>query len=405
MKDFLIVLEFELMTYFRKKAFIISTLIICLIIIAIVLFPNIREIFSPTSFEDDSQAADFNLGLVDPDNIMAEELKTFIFGDNLNEYKSVSQLEEDVNSELIDAGFVINSPLDYDYIIKTNEMFDTKGFIIEQAMASNYQIIESANRGIDYGQIADLIQPEFTSETRILGTDSASNYGYTYALVFVLYFLVIIYGQIVAAGVASEKSNRTMELLVTSTNTKNLIFGKIISGALAGIAQFGIIAATGLIALRLNLDAWGSSADFIFEIPIDVLISFAVFGIMGYLFYAFMFGALGALVSRTEDVNTSQTPVTMLLVGVFMIAVLGMYNTSGLLLRIASFVPFSSFMAMFVRITMGTVTTMEVIISFLILLVSTIIIGILASKIYRAGTLMYGNRVKIKDAFKLLKNS
>lgn len=405
MKDFLIVLEFELMTYFRKKAFIISTLIISLLIIAIVLLPNIRESFFPTSFEEDSQATNFNLGLVDPDNIMAEEIRTSIFGDNLNVYHSLNELEEDVNSELLDAGFVINSPLDYDYIIKTNEMFDSKGFIIEQAMVTNYQIIESVNRGIDYGQIADLIQPEFTSEIRILGTDSASNYGYTYVLVFVLYFIVIIYGQIVAASVASEKSNRTMELLVTSTNTTNLIFGKIISGALAGIIQFGIIIATGLIGLRLNHGAWEGSADFIFEIPADVLISFAVFGIMGYLFYAFMFGALGALVSRTEDVNTSQTPVTMLLVAVFMIAVFGMYNTSGLLLKVASFVPFSSFMAMFVRITMGTVTTIELIISFLILLVSTIIIGILASKIYRAGTLMYGNRVKIKDAFKLLKNN
>lgn len=405
MKDFLIVLQFELMTYFRKKAFIISTIIICLIIIGIVIFPNIRENFFPTSFEDEPQATDFNLGLVDPDNIMTEEVKTSIFTDNLNEYYSVAELEEDVDSELLDAGFVINSPLDYDYIIKTNEMFDNKGFIVEQAMATNYQIIESANRGIDYGQIADLIQPEFTSETRILGTDSASNYGYTYVLVFVLYFIVIIYGQIVATAVASEKSNRTMELLVTSTNTRNLIFGKIVSGALAGIIQFGIIVGIGLLALRLNLDSWEGRAEFIFEIPADVLVSFAVFGIMGYLFYAFMFGALGALVSRTEDVNTSQTPVTMLLVGVFMIAVFGMYNTSGLLLRIASFVPFSSFMAMFVRITMGTVTILEVLISFLILLISTIIIGVLASKIYRAGTLMYGNRVKIKDAFKLLKNS
>lgn len=404
MKEFLIVLGFELSTYFRKKAFIISTLIICLAVIGIVLFPNIRATFSPASLVEEPQAADYSFGLVDPDGIMMEEIKTSIFADNLNEYESIDELEEDIDSELLDAGFVINDPLNYDYIIKTNEMFDTKGFIIEQALATNYQIMESSRRGIEYGQIADLIEPEFTYNTRILGTDSASNYGYTYVLVFVLYFIVVIYGQIVAAAVAAEKSNRTMELLVTSTNTTNLIFGKIISGALAGIIQFGIILAVGLISLRLNLDAWENRADFIFEIPAQVLISFAVFGIMGYLFYAFMYGALGALVSRTEDVNTSQASVTMLLVGVFMIAVLGMYNTSGLLLKIASFVPFSSFMAMFVRITMGTVTTLEIVISFLILLVSTIIIGFLASKVYRAGTLMYGNRIKIKDAFKLLKN-
>lgn len=406
MKEFLIVLNFELMNYLKKKAFVISTILLCIILVVVLIFPNIMDIFSSDSGEDEgTETLSYNFGLVDEENLFNESIRDSFFGQGITIYDSVDKLDEDVDSGSISAGFIINGPLDYEYVIKNNEMFDSNSFIFEEAFQANYRIIESANRGLDYEQFADLIEPQIQSETRILGTDSASNYMYTYLLVFGLYFIIIIYGQIVASSVAAEKGNRTMELLVTSTNTTYLIFGKVISGALAGIIQFGLILGTGLITYKLNAEAWDYNLDFLFDIPADVLIAFAFFGIMGYLFYAFIFGALGALVSRTEDVSTSATPITILFVGVFMVAMLGMQNTSGMVLRVASFLPFSSFMAMFVRIAMGTVSAFEIIVSFLILAVSTVIVGIFASRIYRAGTLMYGNRIKLKDAFKLLKNS
>lgn len=406
MKEFLIVLNFELMNYLKKKAFVISTILLCVILVVVLIFPNIMDMFSSSSGEDEgTETTSYNFGLVDDENLFNENIRDSFLGEGITIYDSIDTLEADVDSGDITAGFIVNSLLEYEYIIKNNEMFDSNSFIFEEALQANYRIIESANRGLDYEQFSDLIEPQIQSETRILGTDSASNYMYTYLLVFGLYFIIIIYGQIVASSVAAEKGNRTMELLVTSTNTTYLIFGKVISGALAGIIQFGLILGTGLITYKLNAEAWDYNLDFLFDIPTNVLIAFTFFGVMGYLFYAFIFGALGALVSRTEDVSTSSTPITILFVGVFMVAVIGMQNTSGMVLKVASFLPFSSFMAMFVRIAMGTVSILEIMASFLILIVSTVIIGVLASRIYRAGTLMYGNRIKLKDAFKLLKNS
>lgn len=195
-----------------------------------------------------------------------------------------------------------------------------------------------------------------------------------------------------------------MEVLVTSTKTSYLIFGKVLGGALAGVIQFGLVLLTGGIAYKLNASAWDNALDFIFKIPGSVLLAFSVFGILGYLFFAFIYGALGALVSRTEDISASATPITMVFIAVFMVSVLGMQNTDGLILKIASIVPFSSFMAMFVRVSMGSVSNLEVIVSLGLLAGTTCLIGILASRIYRAGTLMYGNRVKLKDVFKLLKS-
>ena len=83
-----------------------------------------------------------------------------------------------------------------------------------------------------------------------------------------------------------------------------------------------------------------------------------------------------------------------------MISIIGMQNTESIVLKVASFIPFSSFMAMFIRVSMGSVMLWEVLLSLGLLIVTTILIGILASKIYRMGTLRYGNPIKLKDAIK-----
>ena len=84
------------------------------------------------------------------------------------------------------------------------------------------------------------------SETMILGKDSAMNYWYTYALIFILYFLIIFYGQMIAVSVTTEKSNRAIEILVTSVDSNSLIFGKVLAGAIGGIVQAGVILGSAL---------------------------------------------------------------------------------------------------------------------------------------------------------------
>lgn len=409
MKDFIIVLKFELMNFLKNKTFLISTLIMCLLLGVGLSLPTIRDTFFSSSKDEVSNGErpteQIDYGYINESNIDIEDIKNSFYNGILIEAKDIQELKEKVNSNEFTAGFIIRSSTEYEYVVRNNEMMDYNRNAFEEALMRAYRIGEFQVRGIDYNEIEALIYPDIESETIILGKDSAKNYMYTYVLVFGLYFIIILYGQLIATSVASEKSNRAMEVLVTSTKTTNLIFGKVLSGALAGIIQFGAVILTAGIAYQLNAEAWNNSLDFIFNIPTDVLLSFAAFGVLGYLFYSFIFGALGALVSRTEDVSASSTPVTICFVAVFMISVIGMQNTESILLKIASFVPFSSFMAMFVRVSMGSVTTFEVLISLGLLGASTIFIGILASKIYRMGTLMYGNPVKLKDAFKILRSS
>jgi len=406
MKDLFIVFKFELLSRLKNKTFIISTIIVCFLLIVGLSIPTIKDIFFSSNKGSSDDTTDLSVyGFVNRNEAVpnVSDLKsTFTLGE-LREYTNEDQLKEDVLSKELKAGYIIEAPNKYQYIILNNEITASNKNGFEKALIEAYRVTGFEERGISYSDIEDLVSVNVESDTKILGKDSARNFIYTYILVFGIYFMVLVYGQLIATSVASEKSNRAMEVLITSTDSSNLIFGKVLGVALAGIIQFGLIISVAMITYTLNATAWENKLDFIFNIPGDVLLIFSIFGILGYLFYSFIYGALGALVSRTEDVGSSSTPITLVFVAVFIIAVTGMQNTESILLKITSFIPFSSFMSMFIRVSMGTVSMIEVIISLVILAVSTIIIGLLASAIYRLGTLMYGNSIKLKTVIKMLR--
>lgn len=407
MKGFRTVLKFEIMHYFKNKAFVITTTLLVVLILGALSIPTIMDLVKSGDGEASGGTEEVALyGLYDPQGAIKaiDRLQAEFPAGELVSVDSEDALNEKVLSGEFTAGYHIIEPMRYDYVVVNNEMFDRGGGPFEYAYQKVYQYEQFEAKGISYEDVEAIVYPEITSGVQVLGKDSAQNYLYTYILVFGLYFMIIMYGQLIATSVASEKSNRTMELLVTSTKSTHLIFGKVIGGAIAGAIQFGLLIGAMKIGYALNAKAWDGGLDFLLNIPGETLLQFSLFGIFGYLFYAFIYGALGALVSRTEDVGASATPITLIFVAVFMVSIMGMQNTESLVLKVASFIPFSSFMAMFVRISMGSVSTVAVVFSLVLLAVSTLFIGWIGAKIYRMGTLMYGNPVKIKDIYKVMKS-
>ena len=232
-----------------------------------------------------------------------------------------------------------------------------------------------------------------------------SNYWYCYVLVIIVFMLIVYYGQMIAVSVTNEKSNRAIEVLVTSTSPNSLLFGKVIAGAVGGVFQMGVVLGATLISYQVNREQWGGMLDMFLHIPSEVLLAFAFFGLGGYLFYAFLYGAMGALVSKTEDISKSVSGLMVVIMAVYFFSLVQLTNVDGQVIRILSFLPVSSYSTMFARIAMGTVAPWEIIVSFLILAVSILGTGILGAKIYRMGTLRYGNPIKITSALKDLKKS
>ncbi|HHX74520.1 MAG TPA: ABC transporter permease, partial [Firmicutes bacterium] len=208
-----------------------------------------------------------------------------------------------------------------------------------------------------------------------------------YLLLFILYMALILYGQMVAQGVAEEKSSRIMEIMVSVVKPMQLMIGKIIGIGTLGLVQFAIWIGTGAIVISMkNL---GLS---IGDIPIGTLLWFALFFILGYLFYATIFAAAGALVSRVEEVQQVITILMMGLIAGFIIAYMSFMNPNSSLATVASMIPLLSPMVMFARVTLTNPPAVQIITSIALLILNIIVNTWIGAKIYRVGILMYGKR-------------
>lgn len=422
MKKFLTVYEFELKSYLKNKSFVITTIVLAVLLFGVMFLPRVFDMsgmlgIESTKTEDigeeDTNAEDAGdaeaatgFGLVDEQGLFADvtALEQAFGGDvAFQVMKSEKELKQAVEQEDVAAGFDVKDDLHYDYYVLNREMFDENQAIFEQVLSMVHQQRYCEEQGIDYASFMAEYDAPVDCTEQILGKDAEDNYWYCYALVIVIFMMIILYGVMVATSVTVEKSNRSIEVLVTSIDAKYLLFGKVFAGATAAIVQLGLILAAVLGGYGINHTFWGDALDMILGIPGEVLAAFAVFGIGGFLFYAFLYGAMGALVSKTEDINKTAGTLQMVIMLVYFVVLFQLQNPDGILMKVCSFLPFSSYSAMFVRIGMGTVAMWEIVVSAVILFVSIFGVGWLAAKIYRMGTLRYGNPIKLSTALKNIK--
>ena len=411
MKKFGVIFQYEIMNYLKNKSFMISTIVIAVLAAVILFLPSIFDMSSILGINKDdadniSKEITDVITIYDEKDIFAETgIIEGVFTDANITYVSsrdalVKKVQDDEN---VIAGFVIKNEMEFEYVVNNSDMYDsmTARFTHAMQLLSQYNYCKDNN--LDMTEIEKAFNPVISSET-VLGKDMMSNYWYCYALIIIVFMVIILYGVMVATSVTQEKSNRTIELLVTSADTNSLFFGKVLAGTFAAIVQVGIVFAVVLGSYKINRDSWGGLFDKIFNIPSDVLITFAFFGLGGLLFYEFIYGAMGALVSKTEDINKSAGSVQFVIMIVYFIGIFQLNNIDGVLMKVLSFLPISSYSAMFARVALGSVGFVEIAVSYVILIASIIAVGILGSKIYRMGTLRYGNPITLRNAFKNLKH-
>ena len=419
MKQFLTVLGFELNNYFKNKGYAITTILISVVLIIGLSMPSFIDlsgIIPPLAKENVTEEGEApteevvdekktNLIIVDTNKVISNlsELETIFPKAAFKELSSEADAEKAIKNGEADGAFVIDGLTKYTYLVNNKGFSDSNQYVFDEYLSSLNQKVYAEKNNLDFAELQSVVHPTIESDVSILGKDAASNYFYVYMLLFATYMMILLYGQLIAVSVTSEKSNRAIEVLVTSTNSNSLIFGKVIGAALASFIQVAVILGSGMISYSINREAWNGILDNVFNIPSNILIAFIMFGGVGYLFYSFIFGALGALVSKTEDISSSVSSITMIFVIVFFISIFGLTNSDSILIKISSFIPFSSCMTMMIRVAMGTVSNLEIIVSFIILVASTVLIALGAARIYRLATLMYGNPIKFKNALKWFK--
>ena len=408
MKQFGKILKFELKGYMRNKVFVGITIFLVVAIAIVMFIPNIIAAFESDD-EGDVTPTDLPTMLVYAEDENLSAIVKEYFGNAFVDYNvkvadgSIDELKNDVISGNAECAFVMNSASSYTYYVNNLSMYDSNTALADTVLQEVYRINAMVQNGLTPEQAGNIMSVQIESSTETLGKDQMQNFFYTYIMIFALYMVILLYGQMVATNVATEKSSRAMEVLVTSAKPTSMMFGKVLASCIAGFSQLVLVFGTAILLYNVNKEALSNPLiASIFDIPIELFIYLIVFFVLGFLIYAFMFGAIGSTASKLEDINTSVMPITFLFIIAFMVVMFSMSSGSvdNTAMLVCSYIPFTSPMAMFTRICMSTVAWYEIAISIAILIGSTVGIGVLSAKIYRVGVLMYGTSPKIGNIIK-----
>jgi len=330
---------------------------------------------------------------------------------------SPADLSAQVKAETIDAYLIVQgeraSDVSFTYHGKErpSSVVSARLLGLLSAAASQARFAES---GISAEQASALFaQPGFKIEPIVDGSirdeeTYAQSAALAYVLLIFLYGTMLMYGIQVAMGVVEEKSSRVMEVLITAVQPLDLMIGKVLGVGLVGLTQYGTWVGLGLVTIlvsgALGGGSLGQSVD-VAAVPPATLFFFLIFFVLGYLLFASIYAALGSLVNRTEDVNSVTTPVTIIMVGTYLLSIYSLGNADADLVRWLSFVPFFTPMLMFIRVALSNPAWWELLISVVLLALSSLFFAWVAAKIYRVGVLLYGKRPSFREVGRLLRSS
>ncbi|MCX7522920.1 ABC transporter permease [Microbacterium sp. STN6] len=208
----------------------------------------------------------------------------------------------------------------------------------------------------------------------------------------VFFMSAMTFGQTIAQSVVEEKQTRVVEILLSTISARALMTGKVLGNSIMAFAQIAVMAllttggllATGQKLLLANL---GSS-----------VVWFVVFFAIGFIMIAALYAATAALVSRQEDVGSATAPVMMLVLLPYILVII--FNNNPAVLAVMSYVPFSAPVGMPMRLFLGSAAWWEPLLSLVVLLATTAVVIALGSRIYSNSLLRTGAKVKLSDALK-----
>ena len=436
MKNIYLITKREFLTQVKKKSFIILTILAPLLMVGFGVL---------IGFMFKANEAEYHFDVVDKSGLFAGQLKstkeiTYTFVPANTENALVKNLKELKGTD----GLLIIPELkatDFDALesgtkLLTNKKIgmDTKSFV--SADLSNILKKEKIKQlGIKEDRIVNLdknfklISQNVTESDKpesdlAFGIKTALSMG----LMYVVFMFIIIYGVRVMRSVLEEKNNRVVEIIISSVKPFELMMGKILGVTLVALTQFTVWIAmtvtaaiflnTGFSAMQKNIPAGEEGvlknldiqqiATEVSHILLDmnyvgIIGVFVFFFLFGYIFYSSMYAAIGSAVdNETETQQFTLFAVVPLMLGLYGSFTI-MNNPDGPMAFWLSIIPFTSPVAMIARIPFG-VPLWEILLSIFLLIASTLLMVFIASKIYRVGILMYGNKATLKEIWKWIRN-
>ena len=419
MKNIILIAKREFFTQVKKKSFIILTLLTPLLII---VFGGV------VSLMFQANETQMQISVIDKSGLFKDKLKSdenirYIFSSEETEKSLIKALETtgEMNGLMIIPKKEIHE-LENSIEILTNKNLSNEarrniaGNISEiikaekiNALGISTARIEDLNKGVNL-HVVNVLEKEKKQDSFLVGVKS----GLSMFLMYCVFTFIMMYGIRVMRSVLEEKNNRVVEILISSVKPFELMMGKILGVTGVALVQFGVwvvmIFASVMTLGSSNVGMAGGVAEVqmvlsaLSQINYGlILFVFVIYFLLGYLFYSAMYAAIGSAVdNETETQQFTLFAILPMMLG-FYGSITIMNNPDGPMSFWLSMIPFTSPIAMLARIPFD-VPVWELVLSIGILLVSTLGMVFIASKIYRVGILMYGNKVTLKELWKWMKN-
>lgn len=434
MKTLSLVIQREYFTRVRKKSFIIMTLLMPLLMVALS--------FVPLWLSTLNDGAVKNIAVIDNTGIYAPLLKStdlyrfqIIDDAQQDEYQSkigkdlfaILQITDDLNKNRRAVTILSEkqTPQELRTIVEntlSEKVMEQRLDDLSQQGDINPETILEVRSIIEAGSDISVKTMKWGDDGTV--SESFSEMATIIGMVFTLfiYMFILIYGNMVMQAVLEEKKSRVVEVMVSSVKPVNLLVGKIAGIGLVGITQliiWGVLTGVLFTSFSLfivspqqaqgampaamgGLDTEGIMKAVLSVNWLEIIVYFLLFFVGGYILYASIFAMFASAVDSEEDTSQFMLPVTLIIVFAFLAGIYSVSNPDGPLAFWSSLIPFTSPIVMMVRLPFG-ISLWEKLLSLVLLYGTFILISFFAAKIYRVGILMYGKKPSVKEMIKWLK--
>jgi ABC-2 type transport system permease protein len=438
-----LIVGYEFKKRLRQRSFLVVTIIMLVLVMLGACAPTVLQYFTTTSNSQTTMVVMNNAGLIAGMNedALSRYIETALNGSTTQATgtrtagkapyafhmapagSTISSLQNQVKTGALSILLVLDRGTHGDLLFTYTSNAKSSSFTGDphlsqvQTLGGQLNVIDKASRlGFTPAQTGSLfVAPDFHVVNTGQGQDSRSvaetvtGYILAYVGILLIFMSVYMYGYGVATGVAEEKSSRIMEILVNAATPFQLMVGKIVGIGAAGLSQMTAFVVVGIGALLLqtplkvllfgssagglNLDITGTS--------VMMLLLLLVYFLMGFLLYATLFAAVGALIKRQEELQNVVQPVMWLFTIGYLVSFLGISSPDAAWVKVMSYIPFWTPTMMLMRIGIGTVAWWEVGLTIVLMLVAIFLCAVISARIYRFGILMYGQKPGLRQLLKL----
>lgn len=412
MKRLFDVYWFHFLQAVKSKGFIFSSVVIVVLILGFAIFnffTNETSQASTLKFTVYNQTQQYQFD--------AADIRTTLqASDETIEYVLVTDIpqaeaETAIAEQVIDAAIFIrevNGQPQLEFFFK-NTPYRSLVFATESVVKNKMVLAIAQTSDIAPETLTQLQQPLPTTISQV---DEVVNSDATalliYAFAFLFYIFALTFGNLIASNIVSEKSSRVMEVMISKVKPLTLMYGKILAVLSLGLVQLavigitiGIISATGLLDFG-SVSVMDVALDFSVLTP-TIVITFIIFLLLGFALYAILFAAVGASVSKMEQLGNASFPVVLLAIAAFFIGISAMNAPTSTLVTVSAYIPFFSPIAEYARILAGVAQPLEIILSISILLITIFVINRIAARVYTNGVMSYHEKWSWKTFFSLLR--